>query len=91
MLLRCKKPRGRRNLIIASMRARTVERIATAICRDTWLPYVRPAMQRVDARKFHGVPTRQDPRAIGMRSLRLPYAVTNAKVQSTLLGSVLPG
>jgi len=73
------------------MRATTAERIATAISRDTRSVQVRPAKQRVDARRFQGVPTWQDPRALGTRRPRLPYAVTNAKVKGTSLATVLPG
>jgi len=56
----------------------TAERVATAV-RDTRSVHVRPAKQRVDARRFQGVPTRQRPRALGTRRPSLPYAVTNAK------------
>jgi len=61
------------------MRATTAERIMTARSRDTRSVHVRPANQRVDARRFQGVSTRQEPRALGTRRPRLPYAVTNAK------------
>jgi len=40
----------------------------------------RSATQRVDARRFQRVLTRQKPRALGTRRPRLPYAVTKAKV-----------
>jgi hypothetical protein len=42
--------------------------------------HVRPARQRVDARKCRGMLTEEEPRALGTRRPRLPYAVTNAKV-----------
>ena len=62
------------------MRATTVERIATEIRRDTRSVHVRPAKQSADARRFEGAPTRQEPRTLGTRRPRLPYAATNAKV-----------
>ena len=54
--------------------------IATAISRDTRSLHVRPAKKKVDARRFHGVPTIQEHRALRTRRPSLPYAVTNAKV-----------